>query len=200
MVPAEILRAIAIIVVSAPLLSVGTPASAHCDGLDGPVVAAARSALESGEISRALIWVGPDAEAEIRTAFGAAMNVRKLGPEARDVADRSFYETLVRVHRAGEGAPYTGLKPAGRDLGPAIPAADAALATGSEDALVRLLAKAVEDGVRARFATLMERKRYSTGDVSAGREFVEAYVTFIHYAERIHEAAQRPSEGHYAED
>ena len=51
--------------------------------------------------------------------------------------------TIVRVHRASEGAPYTGLKPAGVDLGPAVPAADRALDTGSTESLERLLGDAM---------------------------------------------------------
>ena len=42
----------------------------------------------------------------------------------KELSDQFFIKTLVRVHRAGEGAPYTGIRPAGTDLGPAIPAAD----------------------------------------------------------------------------
>jgi hypothetical protein len=42
-----------------------------------------------------------------------------------------FFETRVCVHREGEGAAYTGLKPAGLDLGPDIPAADKALESGN---------------------------------------------------------------------
>jgi hypothetical protein len=45
--------------------------------------------------------------------------VRTLDLEAKALADRYFFETLVRLYRAGEGAAYKGLKPAGRDLGAA---------------------------------------------------------------------------------
>ena len=85
---------------------------------------AARAALDRGDVSLALVWVQPKDEAEIRDVFARTLAVRKLSPEAKELADRHFFETLVRVHRAGEGASYTGLKPAGRDLGPAIPAAE----------------------------------------------------------------------------
>ncbi|MGH8640573.1 MAG: DUF6448 family protein, partial [Burkholderiales bacterium] len=88
----------------------------HCDTLDGPVVTLARKALETGNVNHVLPWVRPEDEPEIRRAFDHALAVRKLGCEARDLADRHFFETLVRVHRAAEGAPYTGLKPAG--MGP----------------------------------------------------------------------------------
>lgn len=118
---------------------VTAPVSAHCDTMDGPVVKAAQEALETGNVNLVLIWVQEKDEAQIKEAFNNTIAVRKLSPEAKELADMYFFETLVRVHRAGEGAPYTGLKPAGLDLGPAIPAADEALKTGSPDKLVKLL-------------------------------------------------------------
>jgi hypothetical protein len=121
------------------------PARAHCDGLDGPVVADARAALELNDVGRVLMWVPESDEAEIRRAFDETVNVRKLGEPARELADRYFFETVVRVHRMAEGAPYTGLKPAGRDLGAAIPAADRALEMGDPEPLLRLLTGAVEE-------------------------------------------------------
>ncbi|HZD40652.1 MAG TPA: DUF6448 family protein, partial [Terriglobales bacterium] len=98
-------------------LSLPRQAIAHCDGLDGPVVKAAQNALQTGNVDLVLIWIRPKDEKEIRTAFQKTLAVRQLNPQARELADMYFFETLVRVHRAGEGAPYTGLKPPGRDLG-----------------------------------------------------------------------------------
>ena len=95
-------------------------ALAHCDGLDGPVVKAAQRALETRNPALVLIWVQEKDEPEIRNVFAQTLAVRVLNPQARELADRFFFETLVRVHRAGEGAPFTGLKPAGRDLGPTL--------------------------------------------------------------------------------
>lgn len=174
-------------------------ASAHCDGLDGPVVKAAQTALETGDLNQVLIWVRPEDEDEIKKAFGETLAVRKLHPQAQTLADRYFFETLVRVHRAGENAPYTGLKPAGRDLGPAIPAADKALETGSDEALTKLLTDEVREGLTKHFKQVIEKKKFAPNDVAAGREYIEAYVTYIHYVERLHEAAEKQSGGHYAE-
>jgi hypothetical protein len=115
------------------------------------------------------------------------------------MADRYIFETLVRVHRAGEGAPYTGLKPAGRDLGPAIPLADKAVATGSEAELASFVSKEVERGVRAKFAALQLKRNFRTDDLAAGREYVASYVTFIHYVEGLHQAVEAGAAGHYAE-
>ncbi|HET7826503.1 MAG TPA: DUF6448 family protein, partial [Anaeromyxobacter sp.] len=104
-------------------------ARAHCDTLDGPVVTSARTALETGKLEPVLAWVRPGDEREIRDAFAKTRTVRKGGGEARELADRWFFETLMRVHRAGEGAPFTGLQPAGSP-DPAVAAADRFLASG----------------------------------------------------------------------
>ena len=174
-------------------------ARAHCDTMDGPVVKAARQALEKGDVNRVLIWVKSADEPAIREAFQHTLVVRKLGPEAKDLADRWFFETLVRLHRAGEGASYTGLKPAGQDLGPAIPAADKALESGNLARLTGLLTEATRTRLNERFKQALAAKQYAPGDVAAGRRYVESYVAFIHQAEAIWQAATRSPEGHYEE-
>lgn len=171
----------------------------HCDTLDGPLVALAKKALEERNVNLVLPWVRPEDAQEIRHAFDHAQAVRDLGPKARSLADRHFLETLVRIHRAGEGAPFTGLKPAGLDLGPAVPAADRALKTGSPDAVVKLLVDAVSAGVRARFQAAAEKQMFDPNDVAAGRKYVKAYVPYVHYVERLWEAANAAAHGHYAE-
>jgi hypothetical protein len=182
-------------------LTLGAPgrALAHCDGLDGPVVKAAQRALETRNLSQVLIWVQADDEPEIRAAFEQTLVVRALGAQGRELADRYFFETVVRVHRAAEGAPYTGLKPAGRDLGPAIPAADKALDEGSLTPVITLLTKGVEDGLRRHFEEVIAAKHFNPGDVIAGRQYVRTYVEFIHYVERLYEAIVTPAHGHVAE-
>jgi len=175
------------------------PAYAHCDGMDGPVVKAAQAALAKGDVNLVLIWVRKNDEAEIREAFDRTMNVRKLSPQAKELADTYFFETLVRIHRTGEGAPYTGLKPAGRDLGPAIPAADLALKSGNVTPLTNLLVEKMRTGVMTRYQRAMATKAFKVQDVDAGREYIEAYVTYIHYIEGMYEAAKNPVSGHYPE-
>jgi hypothetical protein len=172
---------------------------AHCDTMDGPVVKAAKRALETGNVNFVLIWVQKGDEAEIKKAFQKTLAVRKLSPEAKELADMYFFETFVRIHRAGEGAPYTGLKPAGLNLGPVIPTADRTLETGLVESLVQLLTNAVQDGIREQFKEVMAKKNFNPDDIEAGREYVKAYVEFIHYVERIYETTKSPEEGEHHE-
>jgi hypothetical protein len=171
----------------------------HCDTLDGPVVSLARRALESGNVNLVLPSVRESDEAEIREAFAHAVAVRRLGGEAKELADRHFFETLVRVHRAGEGAPYMGLKPAGRDLGPAIPAADRALKDGAVEKVLEVLNDAIRKGLHEHFHAAFVRRDFAPDDIKAGRKYVEAYVPYIHFVERLWRAASAPAHDHHAQ-
>lgn len=165
---------------------------AHCDTMDGPVVKTAQAALEKGDVTPVLKWVKSPQEAEIREAFRRTLGVRALGKGAQDLADKYFFETLVRLHREGEGASYTGLKPAGT-VEPVIAASDKALEAGSAEALIKEVTQLVAEGMRHRFAETMEKKKHADESVAAGREFVEAYVEFTHYVERLHDDATGPA-------
>jgi len=167
----------------------------HCDTMGGPVIETAMKALEKADVTPVLKWVRQEDEAEIRELFAKTLKVRDKGLEARELADRYFFETLVRIHRAGEGAPYTGLKPEGA-VEPAVKEADRALESGSADRLVNLITHAVEEGIRERFEHAKEAKKHAEENVKAGREFVEAYVDFTHYVERLHTHASAQGSRH----
>jgi len=159
---------------------------AHCDTMDGPVVKAAQKALEKRDLNLILIWVQKKDEAEIKKAFEKTLAVRQLNPQAKELVDMYFFETLVRIHRAGEGEPYTGIQPAGTEVEPGISAADKAIEAGSADNLVKEVSEDIIKGIRERFKIVMEKKKHVTESVEAGRKYVESYVSFIHYVEKLH--------------
>lgn len=157
---------------------------AHCDSVDGPVVADARIALEKKDLTPLLKWIKPQDEAQVRDAFNRTLAVRKTSPEAKELADNYFFETVVRIHRAGEGAAYTGLKPAGTMM-PAIVEADEALARGSVDEFAKALSAHAAQVLRERYARAAAAKAHAADSVEAGREYVEAYSEYVHYVEGL---------------
>ena len=156
MIKIKMLAATALV---AGLLFGSQSAQAHCDFIDGPVAKAALTALDTGNVNLALPYAPATAESEIKAAFAQSLKVRVLGPEAKTLADRAFIETTVRLHRAGEGAAYTGLKPAGIDYGPAIPAAERAIETGNLVPVKALLDEELEHGLHARLAYVKETQK-----------------------------------------
>lgn len=176
-----------VLALAAASLGVAATARAHCDSLDGPVIVDARRALETGRVDPVLKWVRDADETEIRRTFDRVLRIRALGADARELADRHFFETLVRVHRATEGAPYTGLKPAG-SIEPGIQAADRALESGNVDALVDALNARVARELRERFAEASAARSSKESSTQQGRAYVRRYVEFVHYVEAIHHA------------
>lgn len=165
-------------------------ARSHCDRMDGSVIFAAKAALEKKDVTPFLKWVKKNAEAKIKAAFAKTLAVRTKGPEARELADQFFFEALVRIYRAGEGAPFTGLKPSGTELGPAIEETDKVLASGSVEKVVKMVTDETAVGIRKRFAEARVKKTHVEHSVEAGREFVASEVEYVHYVERLHGAAQ----------
>jgi hypothetical protein len=184
-----------LMIISIVLCFIPDIAGAHCDTLAGPVVITAKAALEKGDVAPVLKWVKKENEKEILEAFTKTLAVRKQSKEARELADMYFFETLVRIHRAGEGAPYTGLKP-GEAIEPIIAGSDKALESGSLDNLVKDVTDAVAKGIQDKFAHAKETKKHADESVEAGREYVEAYVVFTHYVERLYNDATAKVEHH----
>jgi Family of unknown function (DUF6448) len=165
----------------------------HCDSLDGPVVTAARQALDAADVDVVLPFVPEEGEAEVKDVFQRTLRVRELDDEAREVADRLFFETVVRVHRAGEGAPYTGLRPAGLSFGPVIPLAETAVERGNAEAVSHFLGEELNGQLRRR---LDEVKMLASGkgrSVRDARRYVEAMLGFEVYCHRLFEALQAPA-------
>lgn len=159
----------------------------HCDTLDGPVVKAARRALETANVNFILPWIHEQDEEELKEAFNTALAARDGGniPPVTKVIDLWFFETAVRLHRKGENAPYTGLKPAGLDEGPIIPLAERALETGNSDELIQLLSDAVKEELQERFERAVAWQGYDVNDIKAGRQYVQAMLEFVLYSHHL---------------
>lgn len=173
-------------------------ALAHCDTMNGPIVPEAQAALEKGDITPILKWVKPEHENELTTAFEKTLSVRKKGRDAKELADRYFLETFVRIHRAGEGAPYTGLKD--EPVVPIVAIADKALEDRSADKMIEKITAHVAQGIREKYKAAQEAKKHADHNVEAGREYVEAYVTYVHYVEGIRNAVMSSGHDHAEAD
>ena len=186
-------------------LLLGAPnARAHCDSINGPVAKAVQKALDSGNVLPALAYAPATAEAEIHAAFEQSRKVRGLGPDARALADRSFLETVVRLHRAGEGAAYTGIKPGGVDYGPVIPAAELALENGDISKVKALLDDEIEHALRERLAHVRQLQQApiepkTAPEVPHARERISAELGFVIFAETIRQAALGKGAEHHAD-
>lgn len=164
-------------------------ASAHCDSMDGPVIGAARSAIERRDVTPVLRWVPKNSERTIEAAFARTLAEGSRGKEFQDKADRKFFEKLVKVHRESEGEPFTGIKPAGH-IEPIVAAADKALAEKDIDHLATDLSAELEKSIRAKFEAAAHSSEYADQSVERGREYVGNYVRYVHFVEELKNMAE----------
>jgi len=134
-----------------------------------------------------LIWVPKESEKEITEAFERTVKVRKLEKDVQDLADDCFFETAIRLHRAGEGAPYTGMKPSGLDEGPIVPLAEKAIKTGDPSEVIEFILDTVRADLLRRFHKVQDKRDYDTNDVAAGRSYVQAYIGFVVYTHKLYQ-------------
>lgn len=172
------------------LLTIGTlPASAHCDSYDGPTIKDALKALETNNVQLVLKWIEPAQEKEIISLFNTTYSLRNGDKKVYEIVEKHFLETLVRLHRETEGAPYTGLKAAGTTK--AInQLSDQALASKDIDELLGKLNNHIGQVIKEKYEKVAALDKVKNESPEKGREYVEAYVDYTHTLEAIHDITE----------
>src|SRR5690554_6851136 len=166
------------------------PASAHCDSYDGPTVQDAVKALETNNVDLILKWIDKEQEEEVVGLFNKTYSLRKGDPEIYSIVEKHFLETLVRLHRETEGAPFTGLKPAGSTK-MIVQLSDNALAKKDFDSLVVKLNGHIATVLREKYEKVAGLEPVKDDSPEKGREYVEAYVDYTHSIEALHDILEQ---------
>jgi hypothetical protein len=169
---------------------------AHCDSYDGPVVQDAYKALETNNVSLVLKWVSESQESEIVSLFNKTYKLKTGDSEIYEIVEKHFFETLVRLHRETEGAPYTGLKHAGTTK-KIIVMSDKAIESGSIDNLLKNFNDHIEMVIREKYNQVLALEKVKNESVEKGRAYVKAYVEYTHLLEGIHDMIEHGA-GHGA--
>jgi len=178
-------RMIITLIIATMTIFITLPASAHCDSYDGPLIKDALKAIGTGKVAPVLKWIDEKHEQEIVTLFNKTVSLKGGDKEIYAIVEKHFLETLVRLHREGEGAPFTGLKPAG-SVSPIIAMADQAVASGEPATLITKLDDHLNKVLKEKYDLVIEKSLRKDVSAAEGREYVRAYVEYTHFLEAIH--------------
>lgn len=170
------------------------PASAHCDSYDGPTIKDAIKALETNNVNLVLKWIDKEQEPEIISLFNKTYQLKNADKEMYAIVEKHFLETLVRLHRETEGAPYTGLKPA-RSTKKIVQLSDNALANKDIEDLLGKLNNHIGTIIQEKYEKVAVLDKVKNESVEKGREYVAAYVDYTHSIEALHDILENGS-GH----
>jgi hypothetical protein len=146
----------------------------------GPMMKAARMALESGNARHILIWVPEGSENTLKNLLEKACCERY---SQKSKAADWYFETVQRLHRSGMQSNYSGIEDVIFGEIPVIRKADEAIETGNFEQLSGLVPVMDISELRQRFDTIREMRNYP--DLSAGRTFVSAYLEFMLYLYKL---------------
>ncbi|MGE0088897.1 MAG: DUF6448 family protein [Bacteroidales bacterium] len=168
---------------------------AHCDSYDGPVILDAVNALKTNNVNLILKWVEPKYEIEIKNLFSKTYSLKSGDKEIYQIVEKHFFETLVRLHREGEGAPFTGLKAAGTTT-PIVKMADGALNDQNIDDLLSKLNAHINKVIQEKYKNAIELGKVKEESLEKGRQYVKAYVDYVHTLEAIHKGIETDHSSH----
>ncbi|HLU90254.1 MAG TPA: DUF6448 family protein, partial [Cyclobacteriaceae bacterium] len=169
----------AAVLLAAMMLAFTVPTYAHCDSYDGPVIQDAYKALDQEDVSYVMKWIFEDQEAEITSLFNKTVNLKQGDAEVYGIVEKHFLETLVRLHRETEGAPYTGLKPAG-STAPIVQMADNSIENLEVKTLLTNLGNHIQAVITDKYNKVAELSTVKDNSVAEGRAYVVAYVDYTH--------------------
>ena len=177
---------LSMIFISLLLFFASTPAFAHCDSYDGPVIKDAIKALETNNVKLVFKWITPEQEAEITGLFDKVQGLKNGDREIYSIVEKYFFETLVRLHRETEGAPYTGLKPVGTTK-QIIVMSDKAIENNDIDKLLAQLNNHIGSVIREKYNKVATLDKVKDNSAEEGRAYVKAYVDYTHSLEALHD-------------
>lgn len=160
------------------------PTYAHCDSYDGPVIQDAMKALDNNQVELVLKWIEPHQEEEIITLFNKTYQLKDKDEQVYVIVEKHFFETLVRLHRETEGAPYTGLKPAD-SMTPLVEMADRSIEINTLEEVTETVNTHLNEVLEERYAKVMELYKTKDNSVEEGRAYVHAYVEYTHTLEAL---------------
>lgn len=176
---------LSMVIVSLFMIFSSLSASAHCDSYDGPTIKDAMKALETNNVNLVLKWINAEQEKEIIPLFNKTYALKSGDREVYAIVEKYFLETLVRLHRETEGAPFTGLKAAGTTE-KIVQLSDQAIADKDIDSLLGRLNNHIGNAIRTKYDKVAALDKVKNDSPAKGREFVEAYVDYTHTLEAIH--------------
>src|SRR5690606_34130018 len=172
-------------------------AFAHCDSYDGPVVKDALVALNNNNPALVMKWIDAKHEKEITDLFNKTLKYKSGDKEIYMLLERHFLETLVRIHREGEGEPYTGLKPAGTTK-PIIKLTDTALEDKDFKGFLTKFHGHADSILTEKYEKVAQLEKVKDQSVKQGRAYVAAYVDYTHTIEMMHDILEHTGPAHSA--
>ena len=129
------------------------------DPHDGPVMRAAKMALETGNANYVLIWVSEKSENTLKNLLEKTCCERSSQKNMQNRALDWYFETVNRLHLANRRRLYT-CKPGGLDESPIVLKVERAIETGNFEEIRSVIPDTHAGEVKQRFQQVLNKRNY----------------------------------------
>lgn len=151
------------------------------DVIQGPVVKAAKMALETGNVNYILIWLPEESENTLKNLLEKTCCKRSSRMNMQNQAYDWYFATVNRFFSTSRSYDYLKTQFGGLAEKPLVLKVDTAIESGNFEEIRDIIPITHEADAKQRFLHVMNMRNYPVNDIAAGRAYVSAFFDFNRY-------------------
>jgi hypothetical protein len=146
---------------------------------NGPVMRAAKMALETGNADHILIWVPEESENTLKNLLEKTCCERTTQRKARNHSIEWYLQTINRLHSEYYRPHDLNISTKTPEERKTILLVERACETGNFDEIATVMQITSDEEIRQRFNDVLNKSNYDMDNIAAGRAYVSAFTDFI---------------------
>jgi hypothetical protein len=161
---------------------------------NGPVIRAAKMAMETGNASYILIWLPKEAENTLKNLLERTYCENRTRKNTQNHSIDWYFKSVNRLHSRYGWPDYPGMKFKETDEETIALMVERAFESGNFEEINSIIPLNHSGDARERFHKVMMKRNYSVDDIAAGRVYVSAFIAFIVYLHNLSSGSPGKSE------
>lgn len=146
---------------------------------NGPVMRAAKMALETGNVDYILIWVPEESANTLKNLLEKTCCERTTRRKARNHSVEWYMQTINRLHSEYFRPHDLNISTKTAEERRTILQVEKACETGNFDEIATVMQVTSDEEIRRRFNEVLDKSDYDVDNIAAGRAYVSAFTDFI---------------------
>lgn len=151
---------------------------------NGPVMSAAKKALETGKAHHILIWIPEASENTLKNLLEKACCERRIQTDGYDHIIDWYFATVRRFHSVGYGPRNLNISLKTLEEKTIISLVERACESGNFEEIAMVIPDIPAGELRQQFNDVMKKRNYDVENIAAGRVYVSEFTDFIAFVNR----------------
>lgn len=155
------------------------------DSHNGPMMIAAKRALETGKAHHILIWIPEKSENTLKNLLEKVCCKRRIQADGHDRIVDWYFETISRFHSGYYGPHNLNISTKTPEEKSIIFLVESACESGNFEEITTVIRDTPTGEMRQRFDDVMKKRNYCEENIAAGRVYVSVFTYFIAFVNNL---------------